>query len=100
MLNLNATSPKNTCETTMGLKLRLEWYDKHTEICEGEESSKDLGDDESILDALGIPVENNINNGGFDVGSHWVAIIQPYFRHLIDLAAYDHQLSFDYRENW
>ncbi|WP_413817501.1 colicin E3-like toxin immunity protein [Pseudomonas sp. P9_31] len=97
---MNETSRKNTCETKMGLRLRLEWYDKQTEICQGEESSKDLGDDESILDALGIPVENNINNGGFDVGSHWIDIIQPHFRHLIDLGTHDYQLSFDYRESW
>ena len=99
-LNLNETFPKNTCETTMGLKLRLEWFDKQTENFQGEESSHDLGDDESVLNALGIPVENNINNGGFNVGIQWVAIIQPYFHHSIEIADSDYQISFDYRENW
>ncbi|MBK5352141.1 cloacin [Pseudomonas sp. TH41] len=84
----------------MGLKLRLEWYDKQTELCQGEESSKDLGDDESILDSLGIPVENNINNGGFDVANHWIEIIQPHFQHSIVLATYDYQIAFDYRDSW
>jgi hypothetical protein len=100
MLNLNETSQKNTCETAMGLKLRLEWFHKQTENFEGEEFSDDLGDDESVLNALGIPVENNINNGGFNVGSQWAAIIQPYFRHTIEITDSDYQISFDYRENW
>lgn len=51
----------------MGLVLRLEWYDTATLEIQGEESSKDLGDDESVLNALSIPVEGNINNGGFNV---------------------------------
>ncbi|UZE13285.1 cloacin immunity family protein [Pseudomonas sp. B21-053] len=84
----------------MGLKLRLEWYDKQTERYQGEECSKDLGDDESVLNALDIPAENNINNGGFNVGRHWVDIIQPYFQHPINLAAHDYQIAFDYRETW
>jgi hypothetical protein len=84
----------------MGLKIRIEWYDKESEIGIGEEFSKDMGDDESILNTLGIPVENNINNGGFDVGSHWIDMIQPHFSHCIDLTTHDYQLSFDYRESW
>ena len=84
----------------MGLKLRLEWYDKQTELCQGEEPSKDLGDDESVLNALGIPVENNINNGGFNVCSHWVAVIQPHFQLPIVLDTYDYQIAFDYRDQW
>jgi len=82
----------------MGLKLRLEWYDKHTQLCEGEEYSKDLGDDETVLNALGIPVENNINNGGFNVVENWTPIIQPYFQHNIFLTAYNYQISFDYSD--
>jgi hypothetical protein len=84
----------------MGLKLRLEWYDKQTDLCEGEEYSKDLGDDESVLNALGIPVENNINNGGFNVFEEWVPIIQPYFQHGIVFKTYDYQISFDYSDVW
>lgn len=51
----------------MGLKLRLEWFDKQTECYEGEEYSKDLGEDGAVIEALGIPIKNNINNGGFNV---------------------------------
>lgn len=52
----------------MGLKIRLEWYDKETELGEGEELSQDFGDDGYVIEALDIPIDNNINNGGFDVG--------------------------------
>jgi hypothetical protein len=84
----------------MGLKVRLNWYDKKTEIGEGREYSKDFGDDASIMDNLGIAPENNINNGGFDIGGDWAAVLQPYFVHTIDLSAYDYQVSFDYRDVW
>ncbi|WP_410003835.1 colicin E3-like toxin immunity protein [Pseudomonas lini] len=97
---MKEASGKNICEVMMGLKLRLEWYDKQTQLCQGEESSKDLGDDESVLNALGIPVENNINNGGFNVIEKWVATIQPFFQHDIALTTYDYQIAFDYSEAW
>jgi hypothetical protein len=41
----------------VGLKIRLEWYDKRTEMGEGEELSKDFGDDDSVIEALGIPLK-------------------------------------------
>jgi len=44
----------------MRLELRLEWYDTATLEFQGEESSKDLGDDGSVLNALGISADNNI----------------------------------------
>jgi len=51
----------------MGLKLRLEWFSKQTESYEGKEYSTDLGEDGTVIEALGVPLENNINNGGFNV---------------------------------
>lgn len=84
----------------MGLKLRLEWYDRKTEEGIGEEYSDDLREDFSVLGALGLPVEHNINNGGFDVRETWVAILQPYFRHTFDITAHDYQIAFDYRNAW
>jgi hypothetical protein len=80
----------------MGLELRLEWYDSATLQLKGEESSKDLGEDESVLNALGIPVAGNINNGSFNVVEKWVSTIQPYFHHQIALTNSDYQISFDY----
>ncbi|AZZ74775.1 MULTISPECIES: colicin E3-like toxin immunity protein [Pseudomonas] len=84
----------------MGLRARLEWYDKKTELGEGEELSKDFGDDGSIIESLGIPIENNVNNGGFDVPSQWVNILQPHFRQTIDLSSFDFQVAFVYRDHW
>lgn len=84
----------------MGLRIRLEWYDKESELGVGEEMSKDFGQDRIVLDALGIPIENNINNGGFNVLESWVAHLQPHFQHAIDLSAYDYQVAFDYRDVW
>ena len=80
----------------MGLELRLEWYDTATLEFQGEESSKDLGGDESVLSALGIPAADNINNGSFNVAQNWLATIQPCFQHQIDLRVHDYQISFDY----
>jgi hypothetical protein len=84
----------------MGLKLRLERYSKQTESFEGEEYSDDLGDDGAVIDALSIPFENNINNGGFNVPLDWVGILRPYFQHPIDWDCYDYQVAFDYRDGW
>jgi hypothetical protein len=50
----------------MGLKVILDWYDKKTEIAEGKEYSADLGDDGSIIEALGLMDEGRIYDGGFD----------------------------------
>jgi len=84
----------------MGLKIRLEWYDKETELGEGEELSQDFGDDGSVIEALGMQIENNINNGGFDVGPHWVNTLQSHFDHVIRLSTYDYQVAFIYRDKW
>lgn len=51
----------------MGLKLDLTWFDKKTEEFKGEEYSKDFGDDGSVIESLGMPLKDNINNGCFDV---------------------------------
>lgn len=84
----------------MGLKIRLEWYDKVTEIGEGEELSQDFGDDSSVIEVLGMSIENNINNGGFNVAAHWVNTLQPHFRHSIQMSSYDYQVAFIYRDKW
>ncbi|QXI07506.1 Cloacin immunity protein [Pseudomonas fluorescens] len=84
----------------MGMRARLEWYDQQTELGEGEELSKDFGEDFSIIEALGLVPAKNINKGGFDVTSDWVEILQPNFQHLIQYSSYDYQVSFVYRNNW
>ena len=60
----------------------------------------ELKDDETVLNALGIPVENNINNGGFNVLESWKPVLQPYFQNNISLTTYDYQISFDYSDVW
>ena len=85
----------------MGLKIRLQWFDKITEPGEGREYSKDFGDDASIMvDGLGMPTKDRVNNGSFDIKKGWVTVLQPYFNHRIELQRYDYQVSFDYREKW
>ncbi|HDT3412120.1 TPA: cloacin, partial [Klebsiella variicola] len=56
----------------MGLKLRLEWFNKQTDLLVGKEYSKDFGDDGSVIESLGIPLKDNINNGGFDLEESWI----------------------------
>jgi hypothetical protein len=84
----------------MGLKIRLRWFDKISELLIEKEYSKGFGNDTEILDELNIPSENNINNGNLDVVAEWVEILQPYFKHHLDLSRYDYQISFDYRNFW
>ena len=84
----------------MGLKVRLDWYDKDTEIADGKEYSVDLGDDGSIIAALGLMPESEIYDGGFDVLAAWIPEIQPLFNHQIDTAAFDYQIAFRYRKTW
>jgi hypothetical protein len=84
----------------MGLKLRLEWFDKKTELLVSKEYSKDFGEDGSVIDSLGLPLKDNINNGCFDVEPEWVALLQPYFKNKIEVDKFWFQISFDYRDVW
>ncbi|WP_253471719.1 colicin E3-like toxin immunity protein [Pseudomonas kilonensis] len=84
----------------MGLKIRLDWYDKKTELGEGKEYSNDLGDDLSVITALDLESEPEIYDGGFDVRAEWIPIIQPFFGHSIAPENFDYQIAFRYRANW
>ncbi|MHB2247584.1 colicin E3-like toxin immunity protein [Pseudomonas fitomaticsae] len=84
----------------MGLKVRLNWYDKETELAEGKEYSVDLGVDGSIIESLGLLEETEIYDGGFDVRNDWIAKLQPLFNHTIEPAVFDYQVSFRYRTTW
>lgn len=84
----------------MGLKLRLTWFDKNNDVLNAEEYSKDFGDDDSLIDALGLPLDDTMNNGEFDVKDSWVALIQPYFTSNISTEKFDYFLSFNYRDKW
>ena len=67
----------------MGLKLRLTWFDKKTSDFKGKEYSKDFGDDGSVIESLGMPLKDNINNGEFDMKKEWVLLLQPFFKNQI-----------------
>lgn len=82
----------------MGLKVRLAWYDKSTGLGEGKELSSDFGDDVAILVQLNLSVEQDINNGEFNIKDDWLAILQPLFVHCINLDAFDYQVSFNYKK--
>ncbi len=82
----------------MGLKLHINWFDKTTEEFKGGEYSKDFGDDGSVIERLGMPLKDNINNGWFDVIAEWVPLLQPYFNHQIDIYDNEYFVSFDYRD--
>ena len=84
----------------MGLRLRLNWYDKKSDIGIGREYSQDLGDDAVVIETLGLPVDGTVNNGEFDIVMEWVSTLQPYFLQQIDLAQHDYQVAFDYRDVW
>jgi len=91
---------KNICEGSMGLKIRLDWYDKRTELGEGKEYSRDMGDDMSAITALGLGSEPRIYDGGFDVLEEWIPLLQPLFNHSIAPEQFDYQISFRYRTAW
>lgn len=84
----------------MGLKLRLEWFNKQTDLLVGKEYSKDFGDDGSVIESLGIPLKDNINNGGFDLEESWIPLLQPHFENKIETDKNLYQISFDYRDSW
>ena len=48
----------------MGLKFNLTWFDTKTKGFINEEYSKDIGDDGSAIESLGMYLKANINNGG------------------------------------
>ncbi|MCC8367498.1 cloacin [Xenorhabdus sp. PB61.4] len=82
----------------MGIKLNLTWYNKINEEFIGEEYSKDLGYDNSIIESCGLPLNDTLNNGVFDVLESWVPILQSNFDHPIELDKHIYQISFDYQD--
>ncbi|WP_434670890.1 colicin E3-like toxin immunity protein (plasmid) [Klebsiella sp. B345] len=81
----------------MGLKLHTQWFDKVSEEIIGDEYSKDLGDNDTLINETIKPNDENvINNGVFDLRIEWVPAIQKHVNHKIDLNKYLYQISFDY----
>jgi hypothetical protein len=80
----------------MGLKVRLEWFDKTTEWLSGAVDSVDLGDDYSIVAELGLSKEEDVNNGMFELRREWLPLVQTYFAHEIELSESDYFIALDY----
>ncbi|MBD8100625.1 colicin transporter [Pseudomonas fluorescens] len=82
----------------MGLKVRLEWFDRTTEWLIGTEDSADLGKDYSVISELGLSVDEDVNNGMFELRREWLSQVQAYFSHEIALSESDYYVAFDYEE--
>jgi len=85
----------------MGLKLKVNWYDKKSELLVGQEYSKDFGDDDFLINETISPKEDNIiNNGIFDLVNEWVTPLQNHITHKIDMGKYDYFIAFEYNDTW
>nr|WP_241391571.1 colicin E3-like toxin immunity protein [Yersinia frederiksenii]ULG19872.1 cloacin [Yersinia frederiksenii] len=85
----------------MGLKLRVNWYDKKTELLVGQEYSQDFGNDDFLIEETVNPKDENIiNNGEFDLEYGWVIPIQKHIVHKIEMNTYDYQIAFEYSDTW
>lgn len=80
----------------MGLKIRLEWFDRTTERLNGTESSADCGDDYSVISTLRLLSAVDVNNGMFELRREWLSVIQPHFFHEIALSESDYFIAFGY----
>ncbi|WLS80557.1 colicin E3-like toxin immunity protein [Erwinia pyri] len=83
----------------MGLQLKLNWFEKETEEFTGKEYSQDLGDDVSVIERLDLSVEEDINNGEFEVKQGFASVLQPYFKHEIEINKFDYFVAFNYQKN-
>lgn len=82
----------------MGLKVRLEWFDRTTERLSGTQNSANLGDDYSVISKLGLSADEDVNNGMFELRREWLPLIQAYFSHEIILSENDYFIAFDYED--
>ncbi|AZF39211.1 putative transmembrane protein [Pseudomonas sp. R4-39-08] len=84
----------------MVMKIRLRWYEKHSNNLKADEYSADIEDSDSILKALGLGEETAIYADVFNMLPNWITIIQPYFQHMIEPGHLDYQISFRYQGAW
>jgi hypothetical protein len=82
----------------MGLKVRLEWFDRTTERLRGTEDSADLGDDYSLISKLGLSAAEDVNNGMFELRREWLPLIGTYFSHEIALSESDYFIALDHED--
>ncbi len=84
----------------MVMKIRLRWYEKHSNDLKADEYSADIEDSDSVFEALGLGEETAIYADVFNVLPGWLTIIQPYFQHEIEPDHLDYQISFRYQGAW
>lgn len=84
----------------MVMKIRLRWYEKHSNDLKADEYSADIEDSERVFETLGLGEETAIYADVFNVQPMWITIIQPYFQHVIEPAHLDYQISFRYQGAW
>jgi hypothetical protein len=84
----------------MVMKIRLRWYEKHSNDLKADEYSVDIEDSDSVFEALGLGGETAIYADVFDMLPDWTTTIQPYFQHTIEPDRLDYQISFRYQGAW
>lgn len=84
----------------MVMKIRLQWYETHSNDLKADEYSADIEDSDSVFEALGLGEETAIYADVFNVMAEWITIIQPYFQHMIEPDQFDYQISFGYQGAW
>lgn len=84
----------------MVMKIRLRWYEKHSNDLKADEYSADIDDGDSFFEALGLSEETAIYADVFNVIPSWITTLQPHFQHVIDPTFFDYQISFRYQGAW
>ena len=84
----------------MVMKIRLRWYEKHSDYLKADEYSADIDDGDSFFEALGLSEETAIYADVFNVLPSWITTLQTHFQHVIEPTLFDYQISFRYQGAW
>ena len=84
----------------MVMKIRLRWYEKHSNDLKADEYSAEIDDGDSFFEALDLSEETAIYADVFNVLPNWITTLQPHFKHMIDPTRFDYQISFRYQGAW
>jgi hypothetical protein len=84
----------------MVMKIRLRWYEKHSNDLNADEYSADIDDADSTFEELGLSDETALYADVFNVLPSWITLLQPHFQHVINPNLFDYQISFRYQGAW
>ncbi|PIB40992.1 cloacin [Pseudomonas sp. 2822-15] len=84
----------------MVMKIRLRWYEKHSDDLKADEYSADIVDVDRSFEALGLSEESAVYADVYNVLPSWITILQPLFQHVIEPNRFDYQISFQYQGAW